>query len=189
MSSDSTVYSVLGRVLASVESGEPIPALTADEIDCCLLEFEQREVAAEAAMERVKLAKLAVIALVQQHGAVVPTATESKRVLGRRNQATVTTPKLTTVDESAVDELGTYCAEHNLDGIFDRIFSTEVRHKLIDGARKVLASLTIAKRHHDKIEALFGRCFHVTPKAPSLKVDVIKPEKPARKARAQKVGA
>ncbi len=175
--------SVLKRMLDLLDKGQPLPALTLDELDECLAEFEQRELDAAAGEKRVKAAKVALITLVRAHGSVPPDAAQSKRLVGRRNIATVTVGNSTTVFEPAVDDLGTYCAEHKLDGIFERLFATEVSHKLIDGARNVLGTVQLPKRTHEKLLSLFGRCFDVKPKAPSLTVSVIKPEKPARKPR------
>jgi hypothetical protein len=69
------------------------------------------------------------------------------------------------------------------------MFSTETKHKLVSGAHKVLAAIELPKRTHEKLLSLFGRCFKIDPKSPSLKYSVIVPEKLPKKPRAGKVAA
>ena len=174
---------------ALAASGVEIPAPNIYMIDAYIAEYESAQRLLASAKAVHDIAKAGLIALVSAHGAVPQGADQSKRLVGQRNVATVTTANSTVVDEQAINDLGVYCAEQRLDSIFDRLFATEVKHKLIDGARSVLATLQLPKRTHEKILSLFGRCIDIKPKAPSLKVEVIEPEKPARKPRAAKAVA
>lgn len=184
--------SIMSLLQGCLKKDEAIPALTVDQIDECIADFESSERLFASAKATHDEARQAVIALVKQHGNLIPQAEQSKRILGRRNQATITVGTTTTVSEDAVNDLEDYLRETaGLDGadIFDRLFAEETKHKLIDGARNVLSKIQLPKRIHEKVLSLFGRCFDVKPKAPSLKVVAIEPAKPARKPRAGKAAA
>ena len=178
----------LAAVASEIGEGLPVPALTVDQIDDCIvdIEFYKRELA--VAKKAYDDAQDVVIQIVQAHGSVPPHAEQSKRLLGRRNVATITTGTTTTVNEDAVDELKQYLGSTHR-SIFESLFATETKRKLIDGARNVLSAIALPKRAHEKVLSLFGRCFDIKPKSPSLKVEVIKAEKPARKPRAEKAAA
>ena len=178
---------LLLAVAALAASRAEIPALNIYQIDECIHEYESAELVLDAAKLTHAQAKAGLIALVQAQGATPAGADYSKRLRGQHNVATVTVGNTTVVHEQFVDELGIYCAEQRLDSIFDRLFATEIKHRLIDGARSVLATVELPKRVHDKLLSLFGRCFDVTPKAPVLRVEMIEPEKPVRTPRKKAV--
>ena len=179
---DSTAITMLQRYAAA---GEP---LTIDQIDECILEFESSQRLFAAAKAAHDEAKQQLIQIVQAHGSTPAGAGQSTRIVGRRNNATVTVGTTTTVNEEEIRNLAEFLSQVGKEDVFYQLFATEIKHKLIDGARNVVGAITLPKRVHDKVLSLFGRCFDVKPKAPALKVDVIVPEKPARKARAKKGG-
>jgi hypothetical protein len=175
--------SLLETIRSLVREGNTIPAPTVDEIDACVADYESAERLYRAAQETRDQAKEALIALVTRHGSPVPNAEQSKRLVGRRNTATITTGTVVTMNEDAVDDLRKYCGGDLRAGVFDKLFAAETKHKLLDGARSVLAGLQLPRRTHEKLQSLFGRCFDIKPKSPSLKTVSIRPEKPARKPR------
>lgn len=179
--------SPLESIKGLVKLGCAIPAPTVDTIDTCIADYESAERLFRAAQETRDAAKEAMIALVQAHGSPVPNAEQSKRLVGRRNTATITAGTVVTVNEDAVRELLQFCNGKALTvPVFRKMFATETKHKLLDGARNVLASLALPRRTHEKLQSLFGRCFDIKPKSPALKVVTIQPEKPARKPRVRK---
>ena len=178
------------QALAQLDTkGEPIPDFTPDQIDACIAEYESAERLLASAKAVHTFAKAGLIALVQDQGARPTGAEYSRTLLGRRNRAMVTISNSTVLHEQYIDDLGQYCAAENLDSVFEKLFATITTHKLIEGARTVLGGLVLPKSKYDRILSLFGRCFEVKPKAPTVKVDLIEPEKPARKPRAKKAVA
>lgn len=166
-------------------AGEP---LTIDQIDECILEFESAQRLFAAAKETFDQAKQQLTTIVQAHGSTPDGAEQSKRIIGRRNKATVTVGNSTSVNEEGVHELLGYLTKQERPEVFDKLFVAETKFKLLDSARNVLAAIKLPKTVHERVLSLFGRCIDVKPKAPALKVDVIVPEKPARKARAKRGG-
>lgn len=179
--------SLLETIAALTKAGSPIPAPTVDQIDACVADYESAERLFRAAQETRDDAKDAMIALVREHGSPVPNAEQSKRLVGRRNTATITTGTVIAVSEDQVDELEKYLMDELRYDIFSKLFVTERKHKLVEGARTVLAGIAMPRRLHEKVLSLFGRCFDIRPKSPSLKTVSIQPEKPARKPRQKKV--
>lgn len=187
LSPDATM---LERILALHERNEPIPSLNVDEIDACIEEVESSERILTAAKKINDSHKAALIVLVRANGSVPDGAPQSKRILGRRNIATVTIGTSTTVNEDAVGDLKAYLGDDSIGAwLFPKLFAAETKHKLVDGARNVLAGIGLPKRTHEKVLSLFGRCFDINAKSPVLKISVIKPEKPARQPRSKKVAA
>lgn len=175
--------SLLDTVTELVRTGGNIPAPTVDQIDACVADYESAERLFRAAQETRDTAKLAMIALVERHGSPVPNAEQSKRLVGRRNTATITTGTVIAINEDQVEELERYLMDELRYDVFNKLFATERKHKLIDGARNVLAGIQMPRRIHEKVLSLFGRCFDIKPKSPSLKTTSIQPEKPARTPR------
>jgi hypothetical protein len=160
---------------------------TAEQIDRHIADYQQRKAEAEKAQEFVDDAKKILVFLADHFGHRPAHAEQSLRLQGLRNAAVVTRSTTVVVDESAVIEL----QKETLDipAIFPRLFAVRIKHTLIEGARDVLKALDLPRRKHEKVLALFGKCFDVKTNAPSLKVEVIKPEKPAKKPRAAKAVA
>ncbi len=180
---------VLVAIHEEMSAGRDIPELNLDAIDRAIAELEKADTELDLAKHSHGILKGALISVVKKYGTVPPHAEQSKRLFGRRNVATITTGTVTTVNEAAVDDLNTYCDEQSILNVFYDLFATETKYKLIDGARNVLAAIQLPKRTHEKVLSLFGRCFDIKPKAPSLKVELIEPVKPAKKPRAGKAAA
>ena len=177
---------MLESVLAQLSGGAELAPLNIDQIDQCIQEYELALRASDAADAQLKSAKLGLIALVQQHGSVPSHAEQSKRIVGRRNQATITTATTMEIDEDAVGNLAEYLFHQRIPALFDRLFATTTKHSVIKGAKEVLAGVKLQVREHDRIASLFGLCILPKPKSPSLKVELIAAEKPERKPRAGK---
>ncbi len=124
----------LEQMLALATDKKPLPDLNVDEIDSCCLQFEMAERAMDAANAQFETAKLAMIAIVRAQGHVPAGAEESKRILGRRSIATITTAKTTTVREEGVAELEEYLGANGLDTLFDQLFVTNTKHTLAKSA-------------------------------------------------------
>jgi hypothetical protein len=180
---------MLESLLATAAEGQPLPLLNVDEIDSCCNEFASAERLLDSAQAVYDIAKRALIAVVKEHGTVPPGADESRRVLGRRNQATITIGKVTTVREDGVREIEDYLTNIGLPTVFDRLFATNTKHTLHKSAHEVLAALQLRKPEQEKVASLYGRCIDVKPKAPSLRVDIVTAEKPVRTPRAEKAVA
>lgn len=179
----------LEQIHALAENNMDLPVLNIDEIDSCCLQYDLAERALATAEANYKTCKSAVVALVQAQGHVPAGAEESKRIVGRRSVATITIAKATTVREQGVAELEKYLSSNGLEALFDALFATNVKHTLQKSAHDVLRSVQIRKPEAEKISGLFGKCIDVKPKSPSLKVESIVPEKPARTPRGKKAVA
>jgi hypothetical protein len=157
-----------------------------EQIDGHIADYEAAKAEAEKAKERVQDAKKIIVFLADNFGHRAQGAEQSVRLAGVRNAALVTRGSTVVIDEAALLELK--LAVDPLPGIFELLFAAQTTHKLLKGARTALLSLCIPKRKHEKLLSLFGKCFDVKTNEPSLKVEVIKPEKPAKKPRASKPG-
>ena len=175
-----------GNVIDRIDTGAPP---TPDEIDRLITDFDSAQRMVAAAKEVESEVKQRLIHLVQEHGQMPATATASKRLAGRHNEAVVTTGTTTTVNENAVADFEEFLDSKRLLDYFPRFFAVQTKHTLVDGARDVLATITLPKTIEDKLFQLFGRTVDVRTKAASLKVNVILPEKPTRKPRAGKAAA
>ena len=175
--------------IAQPASPDPVPP-TPEAIDAAIREYEELQEWLKDVEADVQKAKTYVIALVEGYGHPVPGSEQSRRLLGRRNEATVTRANTTTVNEEKVHDLLAYLStDESTLLLFHRLFERQVKHRLVGGARDVLASVEMPRRVADKVMALFGKCFDVKPNAPSLKVRVIKPTKASKKQKAGKAGA
>ncbi|MFC6645475.1 hypothetical protein ACFQBQ_07720 [Granulicella cerasi] len=156
---------------------------TDKDIDECVLEYQAAQELLRAAQDTHDEVKNRLIGIVRKHGSIPDGASESKRLSGTRNAATVTVGKSTSLRESAIGDLREYLNERNVPQLFGRMFSIETKHKLVESAHDVLATVDLPKRTHDRIAQLFGVCIDVKTKAPVLKVDAITPEKIKRTKR------
>lgn len=159
--------------------------MTPDEIDAEIIFYQQALECAKAAKDSADKYRDKLVELADRYGARPAHAEQSLRLAGRRNTVTVTRGTTVTVNEPAVAELETYL---NTAGphVFSQLFATQTKHTLIEGARDLLKKLTLPRRTEEKVLSLFGRCIDLKTKAPTVKVEVIKPEKPARKPRSSR---
>ena len=162
---------------------------TPDGIDQAIADYELAVRTAKVYQDAADGLKNQLILLVDAFGQVPPHAEQSKRLEGRRNSATITRGTTVTVNEPGVAELACYLSDEGLFDLFPRFFVPQTRHTLVEGATDVLKSVKLARRVEEKIASLFGRSILVKSKAPSLKVETIQPEKPARKPRGGKAVA
>lgn len=128
------------------------------------------------------MASPTLIQLVKKHGFRPDAAAQSLRLIGRRNTATVTIGRTVTLFQPAIQNFLGWCKRCTRMAIFGRLFTAETKYVAVEGWRDVLKSLSLSKRSEEKIASMVALCTDVKPKAPSLKVEVIKPEKVLRTA-------
>lgn len=183
------------RIIAASEQSNPDPTvaavagpatphpdvqpLTPEEIDAEIVWYETAQGEFNDAKERLDQAKGRLIFLADKFGHKPTHADQSMRLAGRRNTVTVTRGTTVTVNEPAVADLKKYLGDLG-SAIFERLFAAQTKHTLIEGARDLLKKMTLPRRTEEKVLSLFGRCIDLKAKAPSVKVEVIKPEKPAK---------
>jgi hypothetical protein len=161
---------------------------TPEEIDAQILFFQNAQACYRTAKETMDAGAKQLVAMVDAHGSRPAHAEQSIRLAGRRNVVTVTRGTTVRVHEPAVAELEGYLGD--LGGqIFTRLFARQTTHRLVEGARDLLKTLSLPRRTEEKVLSLFGRCVDITTKAPAVKIDVVQPEKPARKPRGRKAAA
>jgi hypothetical protein len=156
---------------------------TPEEIDAEIVFYESAMASVREAERVADGYKKRLIFLVDSFGARPDGAEQSLRLAGRRNTVTVTRGTTIAVNEQAVSEFRQYLGSLGLQ-IFEQLFAAQTSHKLVDGARTLLKKLSMPRRAEEKILSLFGRCIDVKAKAAAVKVEVIKPTKPARKPKA-----
>jgi hypothetical protein len=108
-------------------------------------------------------------------------AEQSIRLAGRRNTLTITRGTTVTVNEQSVAALEEYLEKESY-SFFPQLFAKQVKHTLVEGARDLLKRMGLPRRAEEKVLSLFGRCIDLKPKSPSVKIEVIKPEKALRAA-------
>ena len=187
--STTPAQTMLEAMLALASGNQELPPLNQDQIDTCIAEYEFAERNLAAAKAVHETCKLGLIAVVEAHGNVPAGADKSKRVSGRRNEATITRGTTIEINEDGVAELERYLDDKQLPTLFHQLFATCTKHMLLKGAAELLPTVQIRKPEHDRISTLFGQCITAKPKAPALKVTLITPEKPVRTSRADKAGA
>ncbi len=157
---------------------------TVAEIDFMIQNYETIKTTYEVAKAELDRARDHMILMVEKFGHRPPHAEQSKRLHGTRNTATATTGTSVVVNESAVYDLQLYLVD--LPAIFSRLFNRQTKHTLVEGAHDVLKEIELPRRKHEKILSLFGRCIEIKTKAPSLKIEIVKAEKPTAKPRSNK---
>jgi hypothetical protein len=159
-----------------------------EEIDGLVADYEYAQKIATGAKEDLDAAKERLIFFADNFGHRPAHAEQSIRLSGRHNTVTVTRGTTVTVNDRAVDDLQVFLSHNSLMSILPRLFGRQTKWVLIDGARDVLKTVSLPQRFENKLLSLFGRCIDVKTKSPSVKIEVIKPEKPA-KARKGKAAA
>jgi len=170
----------LDAVAAEAAAKQSTTPPTLDQIDEAIALYEVAKVNQKAAKKVVDDAEEAVVKMVDSFGHSPEKAERSKRLEGRRNVATVTRGTTISIDETSVLGLRSYLFDQKLEGLFPLFFAPETSHKLVAGAKDVLKKFKLQERVEQKIASLFGRTFDVKTNSPSLKVQVIKAEKPVR---------
>lgn len=160
---------------------------TLDEVDFMIQNYETIKTTYDLAKADLDHAREHLILMVEKFGHRPPHAEQSKRLHGTRNTATATTGTTVVVNESAVFDLELYLT--GLPAVFARLFCRQTKHTLVEGAHDVLKEIELPRRKHEKILSLFGKCIEIKTKAPSLKIEIIKAEKPAAKPRSKKAVA
>lgn len=174
----------------TVPAAEDATALppTPDEIDAEIAFYQAALACAKQAQEDANKYRDRLVQLADSFGKRPAHAEQSLRLAGRRNTVTVTRGTTVTINEPAVADLERYLGETGAQ-IFDQLFAKQVKHTLIEGARDLLKKITLPRRIEEKVLSLFGRCIDLKTKAPTVKVEVIQPEKPVRKPRSRKAAA
>lgn len=161
---------------------------TPDEIDTEISFYNNAAECLKAAQKTCDDYKARLVFLADHFGARPEGAEQSLRLSGRRNTLTVTRGTSVAINEQAVGDLKGYLGELGLP-IFEQLFTAQTTHKLVEGARSLLKKLSMPRRAEERVLALFGKCIDVKAKAPAVKVEVIKPEKPKRQPKAGKKAA
>jgi hypothetical protein len=162
---------------------------TPEELDLEIAIFNNAQASFESARTTLDAQEEKLIKLVRAHGFRPDEAPQSLRLIGRHNAATVTIGRTITVFQPAILNFLAWCKRRSRMAIFARLFAPETKYVAIEGWRDTLKSFALSQRAEEKIASMVALCTDVKPKAPSLKVEVIKPEKPARKPRGGKVAA
>jgi hypothetical protein len=159
---------------------------TPDEIDTEIVAYKIAQLCAAHAKEALDAAKQKLVFMADSFGHRPAHAEQSLRLAGRRNTLTVTRGTTVTVNEQEVAEFERYLGPTLGQPFFGQLFAKTTKHTLVEGARDLLKKLTLPRRSEEKVLSLFGRCIDLKPKAATVKIEVIQPEKPARKPRTAK---
>jgi hypothetical protein len=160
------------------------------EIDELATRYNNAKVAKIAATTAFSDIELEAIELVKNWGIVVPRAEKSRRLTGILSVFTVTKADTLTINDDRVETLKEALEANGHGAYFAKLFTLRSKYEIVEGAEAALKSESLPKRLSEKVLNLFGRCIGVTPKKPFLKVVVIDPAKPAKKAtKAKKGGA
>jgi hypothetical protein len=171
------------------ETTKPALVPTPKEIDALAKEYKLAEVAVAERKAELKAAtdtqdeiKGRVVEMVKAFGG--RHAEKSLRLLGIHSVATVTTATVVKTDPEKVEKFRGYLGEQEIKGLSERFFRSHTIYSLVDGPAEVLKTLDVPTRIRTKITQLLSLCFTVETKAPSLKVELVEAEKPARAGRA-----
>jgi hypothetical protein len=135
--------------------------------------------AASAVAEEVK-GRL--VAMVAAHG--LKHAEKSMRLSGEHNRATVTRGTRVEMLAAGVDNFKANLDKSEIPGIAGKFFTEHVSYSLVAGPAEVLKTLELGARIRTKLTALIALCFEIKTNAPSLKIEAVAAEKPAKTAKA-----
>jgi hypothetical protein len=172
-----------GTALAAMEAEDrPSPEV----IDDLARNYLRAKAACDQCDDEFKVIEDQLVKLVQAWGAVPANAEKSRRLNGRLAELTVTKSDRITVNAERVETLRDALAANERGAYFSKLFAMQTKYEVVEGAEAALKTEALPKRLAEKVLNLFGRCFTVTPKKPSLKVVVADPAKPAKKSRTKK---
>lgn len=157
----------------------------AHEIDILAENYSAAKAQKKVRDEEFKSMEDELVEMVTRFGMVPPHAEASRRLQGRTTILTVTRGNTVAVNEDRVTELRDALAANQRGDLFHRIFAVRTKHELQKDADTVLRSESMSKRLGERVLSLFGRCFTVKRKAPSLKVESLKPKTDAKKKAAR----
>lgn len=158
----------------------PTPA----QIDTLIANYEAQQALADKAQAVADSLEAEIVDYVRAYGTHPEGASQSLRLAGVRNQATVTMAVTRSLHVPSILKLRDYMKMQSLVYLFKKMFAEETRYTLIDGARDVFAEVDLPKTTREKALQLFGMCIDVKDRKPSLKVVAIKPaavKQPRRK--------
>jgi hypothetical protein len=168
-------------------TAQPVPAEfatapTPKEIDALVRDYAEAQAAVQAAARVMKTASVAqdqikarLTLLVESFG--LRHTEKSKRLTGLHNFATTTTGTRVSIDQTAVTSFKTYLDSSQRPELVDRFFSAHTSYSLVEGPADVLRTLDLGKRATTRIASLVGLCFKILTNAPSLKIDLVVPDK------------
>jgi hypothetical protein len=159
---------------------QPLPALTPHEIDKLVAEYEELRDQAELADEAYEDAKRELIDLVNAYGSIPAGAESSVRLQGQVTVLTVTTGSSVTIKDAEVRKLKGAMDANEQGDLFGLMFAARSKYKLLKGAETALRVAKLPKRLAETFTRLYARCFDVSKKSPTLKIDRL--DHPQRKA-------
>lgn len=167
------------------------PTPTPTEIDDLCLKFDTAKIAVDKAAEKLDTAKGDLMVVVQTHGYMPTDASKTKRLEGVIYVADATTSSTVKVIDAPVATLQSELSRLGKPKVFGELFETEVKHSLKKNAAQTL-NLAIGgfpeeKRSH--LLALFGSCFNISTKTPTLSVELVaalREKEAAAQAKAEK---
>jgi hypothetical protein len=167
------------RIANEVFSAPPSPELI-DELAKRFLEAKLKVTVASATAAAIEKEA---VSLVNEWGTVPAHAEKSKRLAGRRAVLMVTKSDTITLIPERVEMVRDALAANDYPNYFGKLFAKVEKYEVVEGAESALKTESLPKRLAEKILNLYGRCFDIKPKKPSLKVELADPATPAKKAK------
>lgn len=148
----------------------PTPA----QIDDLCLKFDSAKIESDRASQNLSTAKGELLAKIQDFGYTPQNAEKTVRLEGVLYIANATTPSTVEINEAAVIELQSELSRIKKPRVFTELFQRKVKHSLKKNAASTL-KVTIGNLP-DETQAhllgIFGRCFAVDTKTPSVSVEL-----------------
>jgi hypothetical protein len=125
--------------------------------------------------------------MIKAHGFMPPRATKSKRIQGAEWKATLSQGKSVEVDGTWARQLRLCLKRIGRVRLFRKLFRPEVVYVLADGSQQALAAMQdinggpLTAEQHRELVRLYNLAVIVDDNSPSLKVEPLKDEKPAKK--------
>jgi hypothetical protein len=162
--------------------GQPVRP-TPEQIDELAREYEAAKLHIAEEKENLSQVEERCILLVQAWGTVPAHAEKSRRLAGKLSEMLVTRADTLTVVDERVGTLKEALEANGYGEYFKKLFTLRSKYEVVEGAETALKSESLPKRLSEKVLNLWGRCITVRGKKPSLKVTLIDPAKPAKKAK------
>lgn len=167
------------EINTAVEAVRPTP----EAIDELAKKYERAKSMAACAREDLTAIEAECVEMVTNFGIVPAHAEKSRRLNGRLAELTVTKGDTLTINDERVETLKDALEVNGRADFFPKLFTLRSKYEVVEGAESALKQESLGKRLSERVLNLWGRCISVKAKKPSLKVVIIDPAKPARRAK------
>jgi hypothetical protein len=161
---------------------------TPDEIDDLCIQYDNARLQKETAEQYLSEAKGELLAMVQAFGQTPAHAEKTMRLEGRLYVASATAATTVEMDDARVEELQSELSRLRMPRTFRLLFQKRVKYSPVKDAGDILKIGIggLPEGAQNRLLGIFGACFKVNQKAPSLAVEQVEALRRKEEAAAKK---